>query len=374
MSVYQWVEFRAVDAPLDDEALAYMSEQSSRAEIDGWRFTNEYHYGDFRGDHMEMLRRGYDVHVHYTNFGLRRVAFRIPDECLVVGQLEPYLLQGEIIWEPDEKGNGGIIRIEPEGDAGTWDWTDNVKSLASDLTPLRDMIMAGDFRPLYIAHIGFNYCDDAKEPPVPAGLGEEHSALERLCSLYEIDPDLIAVAAERSSEMVKAIGYDAIVQSWLDRQSLADVRSHLGSCLRDPRNHARRLLRKICNEASGMQASPQGSRTIGELREAAARISDERERQLEIAQAKEAARIQAAARKARREKILSIAQAPAKTLAAIDAAIEERNRPAYQRAAHDLALLAEACGRSVAVAKVEELRSIYSNRSALFSELKKVGF
>lgn len=55
-----------------------MHEQSTRAEIDRWSFTNEYHFGNFRGDFMEMMRRGYDVHVHYTNFGLRRIYFRIP--------------------------------------------------------------------------------------------------------------------------------------------------------------------------------------------------------------------------------------------------------------------------------------------------------
>ena len=50
MSEYQWVEFRAVDAPLDDAALEFMQDQSTRAEIDRWRFTNEYHWGEFCGD------------------------------------------------------------------------------------------------------------------------------------------------------------------------------------------------------------------------------------------------------------------------------------------------------------------------------------
>ena len=79
MSEYQWVEFRAVDAPLDGASLAFMRKQSTRAEIDEWRFTNEYHFGDFRGDVTEMMRRGFDVHVHYANFGIRRICFHIPD-------------------------------------------------------------------------------------------------------------------------------------------------------------------------------------------------------------------------------------------------------------------------------------------------------
>ena len=74
MSEHQIVIFRAIDRPVSDENLEYMKEQSSRADITPWSFENEYHYGDFRGDALEMLRRGYDLHLHYANFGIRKVA------------------------------------------------------------------------------------------------------------------------------------------------------------------------------------------------------------------------------------------------------------------------------------------------------------
>ncbi len=48
MSEYQWIEFRAIDAPLDDEQVKFMHTQSSRAEISHWSYTNEYNFGDFR--------------------------------------------------------------------------------------------------------------------------------------------------------------------------------------------------------------------------------------------------------------------------------------------------------------------------------------
>jgi hypothetical protein len=41
-------------------------------------FTNEYHYGDFHGNAEEMLRHGYDAHLHYANFGIRRLMIRLP--------------------------------------------------------------------------------------------------------------------------------------------------------------------------------------------------------------------------------------------------------------------------------------------------------
>jgi len=72
LSVYQYVAFRAIDRPLTDRELVYAQKQSSRAEITRWYFENEYHYGDFRGDATGLLRHGFDVHLHYANFGLRK--------------------------------------------------------------------------------------------------------------------------------------------------------------------------------------------------------------------------------------------------------------------------------------------------------------
>ena len=71
MSEFQFVAFRAIDLPVSDENLEFMHAQSSRAEITPWSFDNEYHYGGFRGNAEEMLRRGYDLHLHYANYGTR---------------------------------------------------------------------------------------------------------------------------------------------------------------------------------------------------------------------------------------------------------------------------------------------------------------
>ena len=78
MSEYQYISFRAIDAPVSERNLKYMQRQSSRAEITPWSFDNEYHYGDFRGNAVEMLRRGYDLHLHYANFGVRKLMIRLP--------------------------------------------------------------------------------------------------------------------------------------------------------------------------------------------------------------------------------------------------------------------------------------------------------
>jgi hypothetical protein len=72
MSEFQNIGFRAIEKPVSDKDLAYMRQQSTRAEITPWSFDNEYHFGDFRGDALGMLRRGYDIHLRYANFGIRK--------------------------------------------------------------------------------------------------------------------------------------------------------------------------------------------------------------------------------------------------------------------------------------------------------------
>lgn len=374
MSEYQWVEFRAVDGPLNDEALAFMNQQSTRAGVSRWRFTNEYHFGTFRGDVLEMLRRGYDVHVHYTNFGLRRLCIRIPDGFAFADALKSYLLEYEITWDPDEQGTGGVLSLQPEGDAGTWDWMEDVESLTSDLVPIREMVITGDFRPLYIAHIAFSYDDDALEPPVPAGLVVEHSALDRLCSFYEVDSDLLAVAAEASAAFGQTESENELISAWVKKLSRDDLVANLHSCLTEPNRFPSQLLRSIRAGAGNPASTSLGQRTIGELRRRVSEIDNQRARERLAAAAKEAERRKAEADKALQNKLSAIAENPQHTINRIDRAIEAGNRPAYQRAAAELAMLAKACGKQVADAKAATILAKYPSRSALSSELRKAGF
>src|SRR5438876_1799767 len=91
MSEYQYVAFRAIDSPVTEKNLEYMRRQSSRAEITPWSFDNEYQYGDFGGNAVEMLRRGYDLHLHYANFGIRKLLIRLSQGLPDFQAAKPYL-------------------------------------------------------------------------------------------------------------------------------------------------------------------------------------------------------------------------------------------------------------------------------------------
>src|SRR5262249_13350780 len=118
MSEYQYVAFRAIDRPVEGKNFDYMHRQSTRAEITPWSFDNEYHYGDFHGNAEEMLRRGYDVHLHYANFGIRKLLIRCPHGLPDPRAVKPYLVGDSLQLIKDKKGPGGILAIEPFYEAG----------------------------------------------------------------------------------------------------------------------------------------------------------------------------------------------------------------------------------------------------------------
>ncbi|WP_440105197.1 hypothetical protein [Streptosporangium sp. H16] len=57
MSEYQYYEFLAVDRPLNARQQDEVRELSTRARITATSFTNEYHWGNFRGDPRRMVER-----------------------------------------------------------------------------------------------------------------------------------------------------------------------------------------------------------------------------------------------------------------------------------------------------------------------------
>lgn len=371
MSEYQFVHFLALDRPLDAQQLEFMERQSSRAEVSQWEFTNEYHFGDFHGKSEEMLRRGYDVHLHYANFGIRKLMFRLP-MGLPCDQRTWDAFQPEygIEWHSDKQGRGGILEIQPEADAGTYrEEVDEVDSLLEEIAPLRELLMAGDLRPLYVAWLACSGDDDALEPPVPAGLGALPPSLIAMADFYELSEGLLEAAAECSPMLPK--GSDDIgtrTKAWAARQSKDELQELVTRLLTDDVAVVRgETLARIRDEA-GATAWPvtEPTRTLGQLR-ATAEVLQDRTRQRE-AQAKE---------KARRARLAKIAADPQKVIAQAAELVKKRSTKCYDEAAQSLADLREALGPEhgppQAQAVAEKLRRENPTLKLFVSALRKHG-
>ena len=61
--------------------------------------------------------------------------------------------------------------ISPEAEVDTFEEIfDNVGAILPEIAPIRESLIGGDLRPLYLAWLACGYEDEATEPPVPAGL------------------------------------------------------------------------------------------------------------------------------------------------------------------------------------------------------------
>ncbi|MGD0653295.1 MAG: hypothetical protein ABSA16_03025 [Thermoguttaceae bacterium] len=253
--------------------MAFMRRQSTRAEITEWEFTNEYDFGDFHGNAKEMLRRGFDIHLHYANFGIRRLMIRLPSGLPCDRRtFKAFQVEDCVEWIADKKGKGGILDIEPESDAGTYDEDIyDVDTLLHKLVLIRNLLINGDLRPLYIAWLACNYDEQSMEPPVPAGLGKLPRELKAMADFYELSNKLLEAAAKRSPRLSKASDAGETIKEWIAKQSPKELRTLVGKFLMNDTAEIRAKTLSRIREQSGAVTWPtaEPSRTWGQLRDSA---------------------------------------------------------------------------------------------------------
>jgi hypothetical protein len=281
MSEYQYYEFQAIDRPLTDEEQQAVSQLSSRVNPHPWRAVFIYHWSGFRGDPEKILTRYYDAMLYVANWGSRQLMFRFPTGLVNLQQAELYCqpLFVEDFVSFSRAGAYLLLNIEfhPEGVMG---WIDGEDWLPL-LIPLRDDILQGDYRLLYLAWLKSLEMEDVlesvTEPPVPVGLKNLSPALRAFARLFEVDADLIEVAAERSGQLESVSEHDlqrAIAQlppeereAFLLRLAKGEV--HLSAAFR-------RRLGALMNRP---QLDSGKRRTVGELWAAAEALRDRRRRE-----------------------------------------------------------------------------------------------
>jgi hypothetical protein len=374
MSEYQYVAFRAVDRPVNETNLDYMRRQSTRAEITPWSFENEYHYGDFRGDPIQMLRRGYDIHLHYANFGVRKLLIRLPRGLAETLSFESYLEEGSLEFLKDEQDSGGILCIDPAYEPGDLEELWEIGAFLDRLIPLRAEILDGDLRPLYLAHLAV-VCDcehdpeEAREAPIPAGLGTLSDAQCALAELYGVSDELLAAAAEKSPPMPLAIDLNADRMKWIRAQPEATKNAWLAALLAEPGSAARAEILANYRTDRGTPSWPtaQPTRTVAQLEATATEIANE--------SLKKAA--ETAARE-RAKRLADMATEPEATLHETQRLVAEHTAEAYSRIADLLADLREALSGSrradLAENHARKLKAANPTLRLLTRELRRRGF
>lgn len=230
MSEYQYYEFAAVDDPLTTQQMAELRARSSRATITPTQFINEYHWGDLKGDPLDWMKHYFDAHIYSANWNSCRLLLRVPLTVLDDQTIAPFVAQSGarshsafvdafgvtrtpghwvLGWSLNDE-SGEQKRFWNESDGGGW---------MTRLLPLRDELLRGDARPLYLGWLA-RLCNNELsendvEPPLPTGLRSLTPAQTALAEFLLIDPDWLAATVQASPLLPDAADEVSHQATWI---------------------------------------------------------------------------------------------------------------------------------------------------------------
>ena len=373
MSEYQYYEFLALDRPLTSEQRAELRSISTRAEITATRFVNEYQWGDLKGDPRTMLERYFDAFLYLANWGTRQVMFRLPRGVLDPETAGQYCFTDTAsLTETDSHLILSLYIDQEEPD----DYWDEPGGQLAAMVQARSELAAGDLRVLYLAWLlalqSDEVDDEDTEPPVPAGLGHLSAGLQAIVDFFEIDEDLIAVAAAVSPSIEEPRGlgeWIAVLPTEEKDALLARVAAGEGA-------QVQALLLRRFRAASGSPLTAP-TRTASELWEAAADRKDAQAKAMEQRRREEEARKAAAQAAAYAKRLDQLAARKEEAWAKVTEWIETRRPRDYDLAAsllRDLQALAERQEDPAAFRRrFLELRAQHQRKPSLLDRFDKAG-
>ena len=271
MTEYMYYEFLAIDKPLTPEEMAYLRSLSTRARITPVSFTNEYNWGDFKGDTLDLMKRFFDAHVFVANWITGTFMLRLPIETIpvetansmasygILGFL-PTETQWIVCWELCESKKFDHFGAE---DGPCW---------MARLSPLREELLRGDMRGLYIgwlSAVSRGLVDDDELEPVPmGGLGSLTAAQQALAEFMEIDQDLLSGAAIDNPPRKDKAPVEEEMDEWLEELPRDEVLALLKQLLAGRGHEAELTLkRRFSAWRRGLQGDTDSAvqRSVGDL-------------------------------------------------------------------------------------------------------------
>ena len=212
MSEYQRYEFMTCERPLTRAQLDEVNDLSSHIEASSTHALIEYHWGDFKHDPIKVLREFFDGFLYWANWGAPELAFRFPHGILPAELIDDYDFDDFVTFTRYKDYD--ILDIHFGEMQGPDEWIDY--ELGS-LIPIRDELMDGDLRALYIAWLAsqdmmYGYDEEDQEdeideiivPPVPPAFGKLTEAQKALAELLQVSEELLFAAARHSTETMSS--------------------------------------------------------------------------------------------------------------------------------------------------------------------------
>jgi hypothetical protein len=360
MSEYQYYEFLAIDKPLTEDEIDELRSLSTRATITPVSFTNEYNWGNFKGDPDKLMQRYFDAHVYVANWMTAIFMVRVPIDAISKETVEAMAVSDIlkfkttkthwiITWTLDESEDEDRFALE---DGRGW---------MARLAPVREELLRGDIRSLYIGWLEAVTAemmdDDDLEPLSVKGLGSLTAAQKALAEFLEVDQDLLAGVGMGSPAQQDEAPSQEEINDWLSSLPQDEVRALLKLLLAGQGQQAERTLK---NRFAAWRRDLRGDRTeasrrtVGELRENA-----ESAKRMRLEQKKrEQERREIKRRKERETYLKNLSKDFSKAWKSVLRTVERGSGSAYD----------EACS---AIVDLSEAYALYAPRKHFQKELKK---
>jgi hypothetical protein len=249
------------------------------------------------------------------------------------------------------------------------------------LAPLRDEMLRGDRRPLYLGWLAAlcseELDDDDLEPPLPPGLQTLTAAQQALVEFLQLDPYLLAVAQSASEEDADSDLYAAMLEEWMHDLSPDQMRNTVRLIMTGAAHQAERVMH--AQYASWRQQRRPARRGAGERRTVAQnsagrplaeQIRIERER---VEQEEKHAHQQAE----RARELADVADRAKQVWQEIDVCLRAGSGAAYERAQRAVLELHEALKAGGKAPEFQrglvKLLSTHGHRRAWIERLQRVG-
>jgi hypothetical protein len=374
MSEYQYYEFQAIDRPLMPEEQQAVARLSSRMEPHPWRAVFTYSFGGgLRRRAEDVLAEYYDAMLYLANWGSRQLMFRFPKSLVDLDRMRQYNV--ETTDYPSDAvtvstvGEYAVLDIQLNTEEGLG-WIEGESWLGS-LVGLRDAILQGDYRALYLAWLkglalAYDVDEDALEPPVPPGLGQLTPTLRSFVELFDVDADILQAATERSAKLEPQVFGEEDLRRAIAALAPEEKDDFLLRLVQGEPQLSLVLKHRLGMLSAGPQHSSEPRRTVAEILAAAAEMEERR------------LAAEAAAAEARRiAELEALAQRGDGVWDEVNALIRQGQAKPYDEAVQllkKLRDLAEHQRQTVAFqARLNRIHDEYSRRSSLMRRLRDAG-
>ncbi len=280
MSEYQYYEWQTIDRPLTGAERREVNELSSHMDVvTSTQAVVTYSWGDFKHDPEKVLLKYFDAFLYDSNFGSRRLMFRLPRAAVDMDAIGAYELEDWV--RLDGHGNYFVLEISFSTDSGDYEWVES-DDVLGQLTGLREQVLQGDYRMLYLIWLKAmennpDAFDEDDGPPIPAGLKDLNAGLQTFVDFFGINPHLIAAAAASSHKVESA--QEPVFETAIAKLTRAEADDFLSQIVRGEPGAVVLLKKRLLALTGGQPAQRSATKvTADELFQRAEKLEKEEKR------------------------------------------------------------------------------------------------